>query len=576
MKVDLLIKNGWVYRTYRQCFEKMDIAVVGERFYDISPSSHAEAECVVDGTGKYIIPGLIDIHMHIESSMTYPGEFSRAVLPFGVTCVVADPHEIANVCGLEGIKSFMEQETELDIYYGIPSSVPSAGSGLETSGGQIGEEEVLELLKDPKVICLGEVMNDLDLVSEEDTQIKRIVSLCRKAGRPIRIEGHCPALTGEALAAFLSGGVDADHTQQTRSSVLEKTDMGMFLELQEKSLTPDVVETVVSHALYENVALVTDDTMPDQLGKGHLNQILRLAVERGMPAEKAIYCGTLTPARRMGLDDRGMIAPGKRADFVVLNDLVSFCPLAVYKNGKQYKKSLEAPKPTFPDAFYQSVKCRLALASDFKLNRCEIQEGTATVNVMQIQDFGTRVRHVKREVAIENRCIRWQEAGLCLAVVFERYGKTGDVSYGFVEHAFTSPGAVATTWSHGSHNLLVLGNSVEDMVLAQNRVVHMQGGYVTAREGKITASAALPVGGIISDGSLLALSEELAGVRKEIQAMGYENSNVIMSISTLTLLVSPELKISDKGLFDVRTRQRVPLVEKQEVKKENILFKNHG
>lgn len=568
MKVDLLIQNGWVYRTYRQCFEKMDIAVVGERFYDISPSSYHrdkyEAECVVDAAGKYIIPGLIDIHMHIESSMTYPEEFSRAVLPWGVTCVVADPHEIANVYGLEGIKSFMEQETELDIYYGIPSSVPSTGTDLETSGGQMGEEEVKELLKEKKVICLGEVMNDLDLMSSDDTLIKRIVSLCQSGERRLKIEGHCPALSGEALAGFIRGGVDADHTQQTPESVLEKTDMGMFLELQAKSLTPDVVETVVSHALYENVALVTDDTMPDHLVKGHLNQILKLAVEQGMPAEKAIYCATLTPARRMDLDDRGMIAPGKLADFVVLDDLVSFCPSAVYKSGKKHEKSPDFPKAVFPNHFYQSIKCRLALASDFNLNRCEIREGTATVNVMQIQEFGTRVRHVKREIPIRNKSICWQEAGLCLAVVFERYGKTGDVSYGLVEHALKSPGAIATTWSHDSHNLLVLGNSAKDMVLAQNRVVHMQGGYVTAREGKITASAALPVGGIISDGSLLKLSEELAEVRAEIEAMGYVNSNVIMSISTLTLLVSPELKISDKGLFDVKTKEKVPLVEKQE------------
>ena len=519
MKVDLLIQNGWVYQTYRQSFEKMDIAVVGERFYDISPSSYHrdnyETECVVDAAGKYIIPGLIDIHMHIESSMTYPEEFSRVVLPYGVTCVVADCHEIANVYGVEGIKSFMEKVTELDIYYGIPYVVPSTGTDLETLGG------------------LGEVMN--------------------------------PALPGESLAGFIRGGVDSDHMKQTPESVLEKADMGMFLELQAKSLTPDVVETVVSHALYENVALVTGETMPDHLVKGHLNQILRLAVEQGIPAEKAIYCATLTPARRMDLEDRGMIAPGKLADFVVLDDLVSFCPSAVYKNGKKHEKSPDTPKAVFPDHFYQSIKCRLALASDFSLNRCGIREGTATLHVMQIQESGTSVRHVKRELPIRDKCICWQEAGLCLAVVFERYGKTGDVSYGLVEHALKSPGAIATTWSRDSHNLLVLGNSAKDMVLAQNRVVHMQGGYVTAREGKITASAALPIGGIISDESLLKLSEELAKVRAEIEAMGYVNSNVIQSISTLTHLASPELKISDKGLYDVRTKEQVPLVEKQEL-----------
>jgi adenine deaminase len=538
MKVDLLIQNGWVYQTYRQNFEKMDIAVVGERFYDISPSSYHrdnyEAECVVDAAGKYIIPGLIDIHVHIESSMTYPEEFSRVVLPYGVTCVVADPHEIANVYGAEGIKSFMEQETELDIFYGIVHVVPSTGTDLETLGGQLREEEIKELLKEKKVIRLDEMMN--------------------------------PALPGESLAGLIRGCVDSDHMKQMPETVLEKADMGIFLELQAKSLTPDVVETVVSHALYENVALVTGDTMPDHLVKGHLNQILRLAVEQGMPAEKAIYCATLTPARRMDLDDRGMIAPGKLADFAVLDDLVSFCPSAVYKNGKKHDKSPDTPKAVFPDHFYQSIKCRLALASDFSLNRCEIREGTAIVHVMQIQEFGTGVRHVKRELPIRNKCICWQEAGLCLAVVFERYGKTGDVSYGLVESALKSPGAIATTWSRDSHNLLVLGNSAKDMVLAQNRVVHMQGGYVTAREGKITASAPLPVGGIISDGSLLKLSEELAKVRAEIEAMGYGNSDVIRSISTLTHLVSPELKISENGLFNVRTKEEVPLVEKQEPK----------
>lgn len=562
MKVDLLIQNGWVYRTYRQCFEQADIAIVGEKFYDISPASCYEADSVVDAKGNYIIPGLIDIHMHIESSMTFPGEFSAAVLPFGVTTVVADPHEIANVFGLEGIKSFLSQETKLDIFYGIPSCVPSTSPELETSGGIIGEVEVRELLQDDRILCLGEVMNDTDLLSDEDTLIKRIVALCKKEGRNLRIEGHCPALTKEELAAFIGSGVDADHTQQTPESVLEKTDMGMFLELQKKSLTPEVVQTVVTNNLYENIALVTDDTMPDHLANGHLNKILSLAVECGMPIEKAIYCGTLTPARRMGLHDRGMIAPGKLADFAIYENLTNFEPVSVYKNGMQYTKEANIEKAAFPDYFYQSVKCRLALPSDFNLNRCEIEEGTAIVNVMQVQSFGTRIRHVMREIPVKGGSLRWQEAGLCLAVVYERYGKTGDVAYGLVEHGFKLKGAVATTWSHDSHNLLVLGNSVKDMVLAQNQIVHMQGGYVTARDSKVTSSASLPVGGILWDGSLTTLSEELSGVRREIEVMGYENSNVIMSISTLTLLVSPELKLSDKGLFDVRTKRKVPLVER--------------
>lgn len=567
-KVDLLIQNGWVYLTYRQCFKKMDIAVAGETIYEISPASCYEADQIVDAEGNYVIPGLIDIHMHIESSMTYPKEFSRAVLPWGVTTVVADPHEIVNVFGISGMNYFMDQKTDLDIYYGIPSSVPSTGNEYETTGGEIGEKEVIELLKDSRVLCLGEVMNASDILSKEDTRIKRIIRLCQDAGRMIRIEGHCPSLTGEELAGFIRGGVDADHTQQTPESVLEKTDLGMFLELQEKSLTPQVVNTVVSYNLYENVALVTDDMMPDQLIKGHLNRNLSLAVSRGMPPEKAIYCATYTPARRMGLNDRGMIAPGKRADLVILNNLSDFVPLAVYKSGRLVEKK-ESQKPVqFPDHFYQSVNCRLAVFSDFMLNRCKIKNGTALVHVMEIQEFGTRAVHKKRLVLVRDGYLCWKEAGLCLMAVWERYGKTGHISYGLVEGGFLVPGAVATTWSHDSHNLMVLGSSEKDMVLAQNRVVHMQGGYVTARDGKITAAAPLPVGGILSDQGMNLLSKDLKAVRDEIEAMGYCNNNVIMSISTLTLLVSPELKLSDKGLFDVMTKKVVPLVEEYESEKE--------
>ena len=612
MKVDLVIENAWVYRTFRQCFERMDIAVAGGKFFDVSPVSDFvgdseqrvsarrgewEAESVFDGTGKFVIPGLVDIHMHVESSMTYPEEFSRTVVPFGVTTVVADPHEIANVFGLEGILSFMEQETELDIFYGIPSSVPATRTEMETSGAEFGEKELRELLRDERVVCLGEVMNFKDLVAEGDTKSKRFLKVCGECGRKVRIEGHCPGLSGGDLAAFIRAGVDADHTEQTAESVLEKTDMGMFLELQEKSLKEEVVEVVKRKQLYENIALVTDDTMPDRLMEGHLNRIVRLAVAKGMPAEKAIYLATFTPARRMHLDDRGIIAPGKKADFVVLPDLESFVPEAVFKDGKRcVDTSAEGVgkrlKRRFPDHFYSSVKCRLALASDFILpvadfwkEECREEalsgkpsgsevpklSGTAVLNVMQIQTFGTRAKHVQREIPVQDGNLCWQEAGLCLAAVFERYGKNGNVSWGFVEHALEQKGAVATTWSHDSHNLLVLGNSVEDMVLAQNEVVHMQGGYVTASGGRVTAAAKLPVGGIISDKSLPELAAEIRAVRGEIERMGYVNNNVIMSISTLSLLVSPELKLSDQGMFDVKSQRKIPLVEAFQIQEEKVV-----
>lgn len=586
MKVDFVVKDAWVFMTYRQCFEKRDVAVAGEKIYAVSPAICYPDVTMIDGSGMYMIPGLVDIHMHIESSMTYPAEFSRITLPYGVTTVVADAHEIANVFGLDGIQWFMGQETKLDIFYAIPSSVPATNDSLETSGAGIGEAQVRELARDGRVLCLGEVMNFKDLTSDGDTLIKRLVGICR--GRDIRdsirIEGHCPKISGEDLCRFIYEGVDADHTQQTPGSVLEKTDMGMFMELQHKSLTPEVVDTVCRHGLYENVALITDDTMPDQLLKGQLNQIVGHAVKNGMPVEKAIYCATFTPARRMHLDDRGMIGPGKMADFVLLRDLERFQPAAVFKRGELvygerwgagYGAHMageadvsvgNAGKPagkrdaSIPEAFYHSINCNRAMAEDFLL-KTDKPCSRVKVNVMKIQTHGTFTSRVVRELDVKDGVICWKAAGLSLAVMFERYGKNGNISFGLAEGALKKPGAIATTWSHDSHNLLVLGTCEQDMAAAQNRIIELQGGYAAAEHGIVTAEARLPVGGILYDGPVEELASDLGRVRQVMRNLGYENNNEIMSMSTLGLPVSPELKLTDYGLLDVRTQEPVPLIE---------------
>ena len=563
MKVDFVVKGAWVFMTYRQCFEKRDVAVAGEKIYAVSPAICYPDVTTIDGSGMYMIPGLVDIHMHIESSMTYPAEFSRITLLYGVTTVVADAHEIANVFGMDGIRWFMGQETKLDIFYAIPSSVPATNDSLETSGAGIGEEQVRELLRDGRVLCLGEVMNFKDLTSDGDTLIKRLVGICK--GKDIRgsmrIEGHCPKISGEDLCRFIYEGVDADHTQQTPGSVLEKTDMGMFLELQHKSLTPEVVDTVCRYGLYENVALITDDTMPDQLLKGQLNRIVAHAVKNGMPVEKAIYCATFTPARRMHLDDRGMIGPGKLADFVLLRDLEHFQPAAVFKRGELvYGERLGTDYASIPEAFYHSVNCNRAMEEDFRL-KTDKPCSRVKVNVMKIQTQGTFTSRVIRELDVKDGVICWKEAGLSLAVMFERYGKNGNISFGLVEGALRKPGAIATTWSHDSHNLLVLGTCELDMAAAQNRVIELQGGYVAAEHGCVTAEARLPVGGILYDGPVEELASDLGRVRQVMRELGYENNNEIMSMSTLGLPVSPELKLTDYGLLDVRSQEPRPLIE---------------
>ena len=610
MRPDFILKNVMVYQTFRQCFEKRDVAVAGETFYCISPAISYPGVEERDGKGRYMLPGLVDIHMHIESSMTYPGEFSRITLPYGVTTVVADAHEMANVFGMDGIRAFMAQKTKQDIFWAIPSSVPATNEKLETAGAALGVKEISEMASLDGVLCLGEIMNYKDLSAEGESRTRALIDVCRKAGKNLRIEGHCPGLTGTDLNRFIYEGVDADHTQQTPQSVMEKTELGMFLELQFKSLTPEVVKTVCDHELYENVALVTDDTMADKLLTGHLNKIIETAVRAGMPMEKAIYCATWTPSRRMHLDDRGMIAPGKIADFMLLDSLDGIEPVVVYKKGEcvycradeacgaakgrkaqeacavaagcgaeaakmqaagisevRADKSGQAAAPvaaacSFPDSFYRTINCRPAEISDFVLKAEDPDAKWAEVNVMKIGTFGTATTPVKRRVEVKDGVLDWKSAGLSLAVVFERYGKNGNVGYGLVEGALTKPGAVATTWSHDSHNLFVLGTDENDMKLAQRRVLELQGAYVVFAGGKSLAEARLTIGGIVSDQPIEVLGQELKEVRAAMEGLGYVNNNVIMSMSTLCLPVSPKLKLTDHGLLTVPGQEHVPLVEK--------------
>ena len=579
MRPDFILKNVMVYQTFRQCFEKRDVAVAGEKFYCVSPAISYPGVREIDGKGRYMLPGLVDIHMHIESSMTYPGEFSRITLPYGVTTVVADAHEMANVFGMDGIRAFMAQKTKQDIFWAIPSSVPATNEKLETAGASLGVKEISEMASLDGVLCLGEIMNYKDLSAEGESRTRDLINVCRNAGKNLRIEGHCPGLTGADLNRFIYEGVDADHTQQTPQSVMGKTELGMFLELQFKSLTPEVVKTVCDNELYENVALVTDDTMADKLLTGHLNKIIETAVRAGMPMEKAIYCATWTPSRRMHLDDRGMIAPGKIADFMLLDSLDGIDPVVVYKKGEcvyckadevcgaaKGRKAQEAcavaAACSFPASFYHTINCRPAEISDFVLKAEDPDAKWAEVNVMKIGTFGTATTPVKCRVEVKDGVLDWKSAGLSLAVVFERYGKNGNIGYSLVEGALTKPGAVATTWSHDSHNLFVLGTDENDMKLAQRRVLELQGAYVVFAEGRSLAEAGLTIGGIVSDQPIEVLGQELKEVRTAMEGLGYVNNNVVMSMSTLCLPVSPKLKLTDHGLLTVPGQEHVPLVEK--------------
>ncbi|MGO8693483.1 MAG: adenine deaminase C-terminal domain-containing protein [Rectinemataceae bacterium] len=560
----MIVEGARVFNVFRKRFEEKSVRVRDGIIVEVSaePKPPSEGEARVDAAGTWLIPGLVDIHMHIESSMTVPSEFSRIVLPRGTTTVVADPHEIANVLGVEGIRAFMKAETGLDVFYGLPSSVPSTNASLETTGGRIGPDDVAALAADDRVICLGEVMNAIELRDEADTPTKRLIASFRKAKPRYPIEGHCPKIRGAELASFIASGVWADHTQQTPQSILEKIDNGMFIELQRKSITAPNIETVVEHRLYEHVALVTDDVLPDRLVAGHLNLLVRLAIERGMSAENAIYCATYTPARHMLLSDRGSIAPGRIADFILLDDPETFAIRSVYKGGVPVRSKSEGrglgpePRTTFPAYFYATVRRRPLAEKEFLVRSPAAVTALDCVTI-RIDPESTFTDRGSVRCPVSAGLVDWKTAGLSLIAAIERYGHEAPIRFGFAEIALKDEGAVASTWAHDHHNLLVMGSCARDMALAANALIDRQGGYIVVRRGEIIADAPLPVGGIVSDGPLEELAESIRAVRAAMRDLGYVHIDEIMSFSTLSLLVSPRLKIGDKGLVDVETQTLV-------------------
>ncbi len=566
MEVQLIIKNLKVYNSYFKKFIQGDVVINDGKFIHIGNNyeNRLSSKNIIDGNNKYMIPGLIDIHMHIESSMTIPSEFSKAAIKQGVTTVVADPHEIANVFGIEGIKEFIKSKEKLDIFYGIPSSVPSTSNHLETTGGEITVNEVKELLSYENILCLGEVMNFKDLIEDENSAINNIINVTKD--KKIPLEGHCPKIDGVDLSFYIYRGVDGDHTQQSVASLEEKIRNGMFIEMQHKSMTTENIKFLVENNLYEHFALATDDVMADKLTKGHLNELVKEAVNLGMSIENAIYVATYTPAKRMRLFDRGTIAPGKIADFILLDDIKEFDIYEVYKNGEvvfnKYnglKEEYFTKKSNFHKKFYNSIKLSKITKENLLVKVPQKYNNKVTCRTMNVMKNTTFTGEGEISLEVVNGILKWENSNCALIAVFERYGKSNNVSFGLVQGEIIKEGAVATTWAHDHHNVMVMGRNVEDMVLAVNNLIDFNGGYIVVKDNNVLAKLELPIGGIVSDEPIEVVGEKLGKVRSAMKELGYNHMNEIMSFSTLSLPVSPAIKITDKGLIDVKKCKVVSL-----------------
>ncbi|MCW3794076.1 amidohydrolase family protein [Paenibacillus sp. LS1] len=578
MRADQLIVNVHVYNSYYKRFEMNNVAVLDGRFLYVGPGGPEliQADEVIDARGRYMIPGLIDIHLHIESTMVTPETFSHGLIGCGVTSIVAEPHEMANVFGLEGVQEMMtvSRDTTVDMFYAIPSSVPA--TPMETTGGSIEIEDMDVLLATGEIICLGEIMNYVDVIRDPECKTNQILQHIRKNYPDLVIEGHTPKLLGLDLHRLIYAGIDSDHTHQSIEGLQARIAAGMFIEIQEKSMTPEVMEYLIQHDVAQHFCFVTDDVMPDSLVEhGHLDHIVRKAIQMGMRPEDAIYAATSTSASRMKMTDRGSVAPGKVADYVLLSNLEELSIDQVYKNGRKAYDGSEPYKQErvigqFPPHFYKSVQLEKLGVADFTIQLSDPKvsgsgveiagEGEHQCRVMMVKDGSTFVEEHIAPIQSADGELLWEQSGYAQIATFERYGVNGNHAHGLIGGDTIKRGAIATTYSHDNHNLLVVGRNREDMILAANTVISSQGGFCVVEDGKVLSHLELPVGGILTEEPLAVVSHQVKELRAAMLSLGYVHYNPIMSISTHSLAVSPALKITDHGLIDVNAGKVVSLI----------------
>lgn len=571
MKVDLLLQGAQVFDSAYRCFRTASVAILDGRILyagtDEEVLKQIEPQEVADLSGRWVIPGLIDIHMHIESSMVTPPVFLKAALQHGTSTCIAEPHEIANVFGTEGIEEFIrlapaDDSEHAEVFFGAPSSVPS--TDLEDAGAAVTPEDISFLMKNPRVRCLGEVMDCRTVISEPQSRAARVVKAAEASRTVPIIEGHVPAFLGLDLARILYAGIDSDHCEQTPERMRQRFEMGMFVEVQLKSVTKESIAYLAAHPELTGLwSFVTDDVMADQLQHDHLARVVRQAISYGLDPASAIIAATSSPAVRMDLRDRGRIAPGRLADLVVLDSLEGFHVASVIHRGCWVDRDSAdtSSRHDFPERYYESIHLAPRTLDDFVLSAPKGAGAAVRVHTMEIQERSTFTPDRIRELPVEEGHIAWKRSGdLALARVFERHHGLGLSGTALLSGACLKEGAVASTWVHDHHNLLVVGVDEEDMVLAANSVIARQGGLVVVRDGKIVAEMPLPVAGILTEDPLPLAAERLAAVTRALRDQGWGNSNPVMSLCTIALPVSPALKVTDRGLVDVRQAKLVDLV----------------
>ena len=556
-EADYVIKNGQILDSYNLEFIEADVAIIDGVFAGIG---NFEGKHVIDAKGKYVVPSLIDAHVHIESAMVPPSEFARAVLPCGVTTIITDPHEIANVSGAEGI-SYMLQDSEnipMDIYYMLPSSVPS--TPFENSGAILSAEDLKPFYEHKRVLGLAEVMDYPSVANTSPSMMKKLVDAQSK-----KIDGHAAGLDTRALNIYKSAGIGTDHECITAQEALDRVKRGMYVFIREGSVAKNLKKLLpaVTERNARRFMFCTDDKhIDDLITEGSVDHNVRLAIQEGLDPLLAIQMASLNVAECYHLSTKGAIAPGLDADFLLLNDVSTFSIAQVYRAGELIAEEGETKRiETVAPSKRITNSVHLPKLTKEHLHLAVTDQEANVIQVIPNQ-IVTEAKKFTVNRNDNNGFVSCYEKDLMKLAVIERHHNTGNVGLGIVKGFQFKDGAIATTVGHDSHNLIMAGVSDEDMIKAAEVIQEMQGGLVVVRNQEVLAKLPLPIAGLLSTNDYHSVVRELEEIDLALKEIGApEHFNPFLTLSFLSLPVIPELKLTDKGLFNVNAFRHISINE---------------